>query len=156
MEGATMRPRADQRGVPGGGPAGRAAHAAAVTFAVLAVAGSAPGLTTDLDRIELAGWESGALLLGILRVSVMGNLIHLLMAGLGLVAARREETATQYLVWGGAGYTLLSCHRFVVDLVVAGGRVPGQGVGELLPVAAGLALVLTGVLTRRTAWTAAR
>ncbi len=143
-----MRRRAEQRGDAGGGPACRAAHAAAVAFAVVAVAGSTPGLTTHLDRIELAGWESGALLLGILRVSVIGNLVHLLMAGLGLVAARREEMAAGYLVWGGAAYTLMSCHRFLVDLVVAGGRVPGQGVGELLPIAAGLALVLTGVLTR--------
>ena len=145
-----MTRHAEQRVVRGGGPASRAAHAAAVAFAVVAVAGSSPGLTAHLDRIELAGWESGALLLGILRVSVVGNLVHLVMAGIGLVAARREELATGYLLWGGAAYTLLSCHRYVVDLVVAGGRVPGQGVGELLPVAAGLALVLTGVLTRAT------
>lgn len=140
--------------VPGAGPACRAAHAAAVAFGVVAAAGSLPGLTAHLDQIELAGWESGALLLGILRVSVVGNLMHLLMAGLGLLAARREELATGYLLWGGAAYTLLSCHRYVIDLVVAGGRVPGQGVGELLPIAAGLALVLTGALTRATARTA--
>ena len=144
-----MRRRAEQqRVVLGAGPASRAAHAAAVAFAVVAVAGSSPGLTTHLDRIELAGWESGALLLGILRVSVVGNLVHLLMAGVGVLASRREELAAGYLLWGGAAYTLLSCHRYVVDLVVAEGRVPGQGVGELLPVAAGLALVLAGVLTR--------
>ncbi|MFL6167474.1 MAG: DUF4383 domain-containing protein [Ornithinibacter sp.] len=150
-----MTPRAEHGPVTAGEPACRAARAAAVAFTVVAVAGSVPGLTTNLDRIELAGWESGALLLGIVRVSVTGNLVHLVMAGLALAAARSEEAATRYLVWGGAAYTLLSCHRFLVDLVVAGGRVPGQGVGEWLPVAAGLALVLTGTLSGKVSWSAA-
>jgi Domain of unknown function (DUF4383) len=150
-----MERSADHRPDADGEPACRASRAAALAFAVVAVAGSLPGLTTNLDRIEVAGWQSGALLLGILRVSVAGNLVHLVMAGVGLAAARREEAATRYLVWGGAVYTLLSCHRLLVDLAVAGGRVPGQGVGEWLPIAAGLALVLTGTLTRRASLSAA-
>ncbi len=149
-----MTRSADHPWVAPRGPACRAAGTAALAFAAVAVAGSVPGLTAHLDRIELAGWESGALLLGILRVSVVANLIHVVMAGMGLVAAGREDVATRYLMWGGAAYTVLSVHRFLVDRVVGGGQVPGQGAGEWLPIAAGLALVLTGVLTRRTAWTA--
>lgn len=149
-----MTRSADHRWVAPREPACRAARAAALAFAAVAVASCVPGLTAHLDRIELAGWESGALLLGILRVSVAANLIHAVMAAMGLMAAGREDLATRYLMWGGAAYTALSVHRFVVDRVVGGGQVPGQGAGEWLPIAAGLGLVLTGVLTRRTAWTA--
>ena len=96
------------------------------------------------------GWpQSGALLLGIVRVSVIGNLIHLTMAGAGLLAAQSEERSRGYLLWGGAAYTALSCHRLLVDHLVAAGQVPGQGTaGQLLPVVAGFAMVMTGLVAR--------
>src|SRR5215204_2177891 len=120
----------------------QAARVTALAFGVVAVAGFVPGLTADLGQIQPAGWGSGAVLLGILRVSVIGNLFHLTMAGAGLLASGNEDRSRDYLLWGGAGYLVLSCHRLLVDHLVAGGQVAGQGIGEWLPVAVGLAMVL--------------
>lgn len=143
-----MTSRAPDRPSTAGEPARRAARVTALTFGAVALAGFIPGLTTDLSRIEPAGWGSGAVLLGILRVSVIGNLIHLIMAGAGLLAADNEQRSRSYLVWGGAFYLALSCHRLLIDRLVGGAEVPGQGIGQWLPIAAGLAMVLTGLHTR--------
>ena len=144
------------RSSPAAGPAQRAARVTACAFGVLAVAGFVPGLTADLGRIQPAGWSSGAVLLGVLRVSVIGNLIHFALAWAGLLAAADEHRSRRYLLWGGAGYVALSCHRLLVDRLVGGGAVVGPGVGEWLPVAAGLAMMLTAVLAEATPHPGAR
>jgi uncharacterized protein DUF4383 len=125
----------------------RAARVVALCFGAVAVAGFVPGLTEHVERLQPAGWGSGALLFGVVRVSVVANLIHVVMAGAGLLAAQSGAASRRYLLWGGAAYAALSCHRLLVDHLVNGGRVPGQGPGEWLPVAAGLAMVVTGLLT---------
>lgn len=128
-------------------PVRRAARGVAIAFGVVALAGFVPGLTDDVGRLQPAGWGSGALLFGVVRVSVVANLMHLVLAGAGLWAAQSAATSRRYLVVGGTAYAALSCHRLLVDQLVNGGRVPGQGVGEWLPVVAGLAMVVTGLLT---------
>ena len=128
-------------------PVRRAARWVAIAFGVVALAGFVPGLTADVGRLQPAGWGSGALLFGVVRVSVVANLMHLVLAGAGLLAAQSAPTSRRYLVWGGTAYAALSCYRLFIDQLVDAGPVPGQGVGEWLPVATGLAMVMTGLLT---------
>lgn len=65
----------------------------------------------------------------------------------GLLAAPNDDASRRYLLWGGGAYAALSCHRLLVDHLVAGGMVPGRGVGEWLPIAAGLGMVVTALVT---------
>ena len=146
-----MTSSAPDRPFTAGEPARRAARVVALAFGAVAVAGFVPGLTADLGRIAPAGWGSGAVLLGVLRVSVIGNLIHLAMAGAGLLASDSEQKSRSYLLWGGACYFALSCHRLLIARLVVGTQVPGRGIGEWLPIAAGLAMMLTALHTRAVA-----
>ena len=65
----------------------------------------------------------------------------------GLLAAPNDDASRRYLLWGGGAYAALSCHRLLVDHLVAGGMAPGRGVGEWLPIAAGLGMVVTALVT---------
>lgn len=127
----------------------RAARVVAALFLFVAVAGFVPGLTAHLGRIEPAGWGSRAVLLGVLRVSVAGNLIHLVMAGAGWLAAASDEASRRFLVYGGAAYAALSGHGVLVARLVADSQpVPDRGATVWVPVAAGLAMAVTGLLTQ--------
>jgi len=90
------------------------------TFLVAGVAGFIPGLTTNLyDGLEFAGDEGSAELLGLFEVSVLHNIVHGLF-GLGLVAAKRQESSLQYLLSAGAFYAVL----FALGLLGGGDWVP--------------------------------
>ena len=62
----------------------KAAAAVGVAFLVAGVAGFVPGITTNLDGLELAGHESGAELLGVFQVSILHNVVHLIFGVVGL------------------------------------------------------------------------
>ena len=106
-------------------PVQRTARLVAVAFLVVALAGFVPGLTAHLERLEPAGWGSGALLFGILRVSVVANLMHVVMAGAGLLAAPGAEASRRYLLGGGTAYAVPPTPRRPT-----GGRRPGSRPGR--------------------------
>jgi hypothetical protein len=75
-------------------------------FLVLGVLGFVPGVTQNVDSIELAGVESDAELLGIFELSVLHNAIHLAFAS-GLVMARTPRAARGFLLVGAIFYAAL-------------------------------------------------
>lgn len=67
------------------------------------ILGFIPGITTNYDELGFAGPDSEAKLLGLFQVSVLHNIVHLLF-GIGILAARRHDTARKYLLWSGIAY----------------------------------------------------
>ena len=115
-----------------------------VTFVVAGVAGFIPGLTTDLyDGLEFAGDEGSSELLGLFKVSILHNIVHLLF-GVGILAAKTHAGALKYLLYSGIAYVAL----FLIGIVNAGDWVPINDADDVLH--AGLALGLLG------AWAASK
>ncbi len=115
-----------------------------VTFLLAGIAGFIPGLTTDLyDGLEFAGDDGSSELLGLFKVSILHNIVHALF-GIGILAARRHDTALQYLLYSGIAYVVL----FLMGIVNAGDWVPINNGDDWLHL--GLLLGLLG------AWAAAR
>jgi hypothetical protein len=102
------------------GPKYMAVQAAAMVVGavliLLGVLGFIPGLTSDYDRLEWAGHQSGARLFGIIAVSGMHNLVNLVIGVLGFAMARSYAAARAYFLGGGLvylalwGYGLLVVH----------------------------------------------
>ena len=114
------------------------------TFIVAGVAGFIPGITTNLyDGLEFAGNDGDAELLGIFKVSILHNIVHLLF-GVGILAAKRHASSLQYLLYAGIAYVVL----FLMGIIDAGDWVPINSADNWLHI--GLALGLLG------AWAAAR
>ena len=124
----------------------KAALAVAATFALVGVLGFIPGVTTDYDRMELAGHESGAELLGIFGVSVLHNVVHLLFGVAGFLMARTWGGARAYLLGGGAIYLLLTVYGLLVDRNDEANFVPLNDADNWLHLVLGLAMIALGVL----------
>ena len=78
------------------------------TFVLVGVAGFIPGLTTDLyDGLEFAGDDGTSELLGIFKVSILHNIVHLLFGVVGLALAKTMSGARTYLIGGGLIYLAL-------------------------------------------------
>ncbi len=85
-----------------------------LVFLLAGIAGFIPGITSNYDELALLGTESRAELLGLFRVSVLHNIVHLLF-GVGLLAAARYSWSKLYLLGGGAAYAGVVAYGFVVD-----------------------------------------
>jgi hypothetical protein len=85
-----------------------------LTFLLAAIAGFIPGVTTPFEHLEVAGTDSEAELLGIFRVSVLQNIVHLLF-GVGIIAAAREKWSLAYLLGGGLAYAAIAAYGFFID-----------------------------------------
>lgn len=114
-------------------------------FLLVGIAGFIPGLTTDYDSMEFAGYESGAELFGIFQVSVLHNVVHLLFGVLGLYAARTARASTLYLVVGGVVYLVLTLYGVVVDELSDANFVPVNTADNWLHLALGVGMVALGV-----------
>ncbi|WP_156869819.1 DUF4383 domain-containing protein [Sporichthya polymorpha] len=92
----------------------------AATFLLVGVAGFIPGLTTNVDNLEIVGHDHAnmgeqAELLGIFHVSVLHNIVHLAFGAVGLAMARSVRGASTYLVGGAIIYALVLVYGVVVD-----------------------------------------
>ncbi len=126
-----------------------AAGLVGASFVVAGVAGFVPGITTNLDALELSGHESGAELLGVFQVSILHNVVHLLFGVVGLSMARSASGATHYLTFGGALYLILWFYGLVIDQHGSGNFVPLNDADNWLHLGLGLAMVLLGLIGRR-------
>jgi hypothetical protein len=109
-----------------------------VVFVIAGVGGFIPGLTTDLyDGLEFAGDNGTSELLGLFKVSILHNIVHLLF-GIGILAAKRHASSLQYLLYGGIAYVVL----FLMGIIGAGDWVPINDGDNWLHI--GLALGLLG------------
>ncbi|MEU4744946.1 DUF4383 domain-containing protein [Actinosynnema sp. NPDC023658] len=129
-------------------PAQRLAAAVGAVFLVVAVLGFVPGVTTNLDRLDFAGHESGALLLGLFAVSILHNLVHALFGVAGLLLARTPGGAVGYLVVGGVVYLVLWLYGMVVNHGSDANFVPVNTADNWLHLALGVAMVTLGLVTR--------
>lgn len=120
-----------------------------IVFLVVGIAGFIPGLTTNLESLQFAGHESGALLLGVFQVSILHNCVHILYGLAGLGFAMTFAGARGYLIWGGLVYALL----FLYGLFVAGDNpanfIPVNTADNWLHIGLAVAMVALGLLFGR-------
>jgi hypothetical protein len=118
----------------------------AATFLLVGVLGFIPGVTTNYDAMQFAGHESDAKLLGVFQVSILHNIVHLVFGVLGLVLARRADTARAFLIGGGVIYLLLLLYGLVVDRGSSANVVPVNGADNWLHLALGVGMISLGLL----------
>jgi len=106
-------------------PVQTAAAVVGAVFLLVGIFGFIPGITSSYDQMGFAGHESGAMLLGLFRVSVLHNLVHLAFGVAGVALARTVPGARNYLIWGGAVYAVLWLYGLVI---------PHDGPANFVPV----------------------
>lgn len=67
-----------------------------------------PGVTTQYSELAFLGPDSGAMFLGLIQVSMLMNIVHLVVGGTGLVMARNAMGARNFLMGFGLLYVVLS------------------------------------------------
>jgi hypothetical protein len=117
-------------------------------FLVVGIAGFIPGLTTDVDELELTGHESGAELFGVFQVSGLHNAVHILFGLAGLAAARRWHWARAYLIVSGIAYLGLVLYGLAVDSESDENFVPVDDADNWLHLGLGLAMLVIGIALR--------
>ncbi|MTE22033.1 DUF4383 domain-containing protein [Streptomyces sp. TRM43335] len=123
-----------------------AAKAVSVVFLLVGVLGFIPGITTDFGDMEFAGHHSGAELLGLFRVSVLHNLVHLAFGVVGLAMARSVSGAKAYLIGGGVIYLLLWLYGLIIDKDSGANFVPLNTADDWLHFFLGVGMIALGVL----------
>jgi hypothetical protein len=116
-----------------------------VIFVLVGVAGFIPGVTTPFDELTFVGTDSEGELLGLFRVSVLHNIVHLLF-GVGIIAAARERWSLMYLIGGGAGYLLVAAYGFIIDEQSDANFLPINTADNVLHVGLSLAMLAAGLL----------
>jgi hypothetical protein len=112
---------------------------------LIGIAGFIPGITTG--HLASNGLESNAELLGVFRVSVVGNLIHLVFGLAGLLAATRVPWAKFYLVVGGVcALAVAGCGFIVVDQPANANVIPFNRADNVLHVCLGLGMIGLGLI----------
>ena len=130
-------------------PLQKAAMVVAATFLLVGVLGFVPGVTSNYDRMEFAGHESGAQLLGIFAVSVLHNLVHVLVGVAGVALARSWEGARAFLLGGGVIYLVLFVYGLLVDRHDEANFVPLDMADDWLHLVLGVGMVGLGLALGR-------
>jgi hypothetical protein len=122
---------------------------AGAVFLLVGILGFIPGITTNYDTMQFAGPDSGARLLGVFKVSVLHNIVHLLFGVAGLAMSRTAAAARAFLIGGGVVYLLLWLYGLLVDKSSDANFVPLNGADDWLHFVLGAGLIGLGLLTRR-------
>ena len=115
-----------------------------IVFLLVGILGFIPGITTDAPG-DFAGEDSDAELLGIFRVSILHNLVHLLFGIVGLALSRTWDGARTFLIGGGVVYLLL----WILGLVGGGAWIPSNDADHWLHFVLGVVLLGAGFLLGR-------
>ncbi|WP_084722822.1 DUF4383 domain-containing protein [Streptomonospora alba] len=121
---------------------------AAAVFLLVGVLGFVPFATADYGTLAWAGPESHALLLGVFRVSVLHNVVHLLFGLAGLAAAAFPAAARGYLFGGGAVYLVLCVYGMVVAPDSAANIVPVNAADNWLHLILGVGMIGLGFVVK--------
>lgn len=116
-----------------------------LAFLLAGVGGFIPGVTSNYDELSLFGTDSNAELLGLFRVSILHNIIHLLFA-VGLLAATRASLSKLYLLGGGVAYLGVAAYGFVVEQSSDANFIPINDTDNLLHVGLSSAMILLGLI----------
>ena len=127
----------------------KAATAVGAVFLLVGILGFIPGVTTNYDSMEFAGYESGAKLLDLFQVSILHNIVHLLFGIAGLAAARTYSGARNYLIGGGIIYLVLWIYGLVVDQGTNANFVPLNDADNWLHLLLGIGMIGLGVALSR-------
>jgi hypothetical protein len=111
---------------------------------LLGVAGFIPGLTTHYGELRFVGRRSHAGLLGLFRVSVLHNLVHVVL-GCGALLARTARGARVFLRAGGIACLTL----WLAGVIGVLDGLPVNAADNWLHLLFGLALFLVLALTSR-------
>jgi len=120
-----------------------------IVFLLVGILGFIPGITTNFDDIKFSGHESGAELLGIVQVSILENIIHLLYGIAGLAMAKTWDNSRLYFIGGGVIYLVLWIYGLVVDKDSSANFVPTNAAGDWLHFILGVTMVGVGFLLGR-------
>lgn len=126
-----------------------AAGGVGVVFLLVGILGFVPGVTTNFSDMEFVGHESEAELLGIFRVNILHNIVHLLFGIIGLAAARTLMWSKSFLIYGGAVYLVLWVYGLVIDLDSAANFVSLNTADNWLHLGLGAGMIALGVLVPR-------
>jgi len=116
-----------------------------LAFLLVGVGGFIPGITSNYDDLSLFGTDSNAELLGLFRVSVLHNIVHLLFA-IGLLAAARASLSKIYLIGGGVGYLGVAAYGFIIDYQSDANFLPLNDADNFLHVGLSLAMIALGLV----------
>jgi hypothetical protein len=126
------------------------ALASGALFLVVGVLGFVPGVTTNYSDLMFAGHESDAQLLGIFKVSILHNLVHLLFGALGILASRTVRDSRNFLIGGGVVYLLLTLYGVAIDHGSDVNFVPINTADNWLHLVLGIGMIGAGVALSRT------
>ena len=110
-------------------------------FLLTGILGFIPGITVNYNDMKFAGEGSDAELLGLFQVSVLHNIVHLLF-GVGILMARRHDSARTYLLGSGIIYVVLFVYGLLVGEKTDANFVPTNNGDDWLHL--GLAVGLLG------------
>lgn len=96
-------------------PLKAAAGVVGVAFLLVGILGFVPVFTTGYGEMSFADAQSGALLFGAFRVTLLANLVHLAFGLVGLGAALNGLAARYYLLLGGVLSLLLWMAGLTMD-----------------------------------------
>ena len=119
-------------------------------FLLVGLLGFVPGVTSNFDDIDFVGHESEAELLGLFRVNILHNIVHLLFGVAGVAAARATVWSKNFLVYGGVVYLVLWIYGLVIDLDSEANFVSLNTADNWLHFGLGVAMIGVGLLIPRT------
>jgi hypothetical protein len=118
-------------------------------FLLVGILGFIPGITTNYESLSLAGHGSEARLLGIVQVSVLHNVVHLLFGVAGILMARTQSR--NFLLYGGIVYLVLWLYGLFVGPDTPGNFVPVNTADNWLHLVLGLGMIALALLLSRNA-----
>jgi hypothetical protein len=130
-------------------PVQTAAAVVGAMFLLVGVLGFIPGVTTNYEQMSFAGHDSGASLLGLFRVSVLHNLVHLAFGIAGVAMARTVAGSRKFLIGGGAIYALLWIYGMIVPHDGPANFVPVNWPDNWLHLGLAIGMIVLGVTLGR-------
>jgi uncharacterized membrane protein YqjE len=112
-----------------------------IVFLAAGVLGFIPGITQDLGDIKFAGSDSPAELLGLFKVSILHNIVHLLFGVAGIALSRTKANALMYLLYSGVIYVVLTVFGLVVDAGDDANFIPVNGADTVLHLVLAIGLI---------------
>ncbi len=150
---SARRPRRSRREPEAGADAGPEprqpihgfAGGTGLLFLVVGIGGFIPGVTSRYDELAFAGPDSGARLVGLLQVSGLQNIVHLLLA-VGLIAAARAAWSRTYLLGGGVALLAIGLFGAMTDRESDGNILAVNAADNVLHLGLALAMIGLGLL----------